>query len=77
TAGSALGVAGTTGGAIGLLLEGALFSYFHSHWTAISYLTVFWIIAPFIMYFGYPETAGQELEEISSEKAAMMGADVE
>ncbi|HUY26812.1 MAG TPA: MFS transporter [Candidatus Binataceae bacterium] len=77
TAGSALGVAGTTGGAIGLLLEGALFSYFHSHWTAISYLTVFWIIAPFIMYFGYPETAGQELEEISPEKAAMMGADVE
>ncbi len=68
TAGSALSVAGTTGGAIGLLLEGVLFSYFHSHWTAISYLTVFWMMAPFIMYFGYPETAGQELEEISPEK---------
>jgi putative MFS transporter len=70
TAGSALAVAGTTGGAIGLLIEGILFSYFHSHWTAISYLTVFWMMAPFIMYFGYPETAGQELEEISPEKGA-------
>ncbi|HVA78454.1 MAG TPA: MFS transporter [Candidatus Binataceae bacterium] len=73
TAGSALAVAGTTGGAIGLLLEGVLFSFFHSHWTAISYLTVFWMMAPFIMYFGYPETAGQELEEISPEKSVASG----
>ncbi len=73
TAGSALSVAGTTGGAIGLLLEGLLFSYFHSHWTAVSYLTVFWMMAPFIMYFGYPETAGQELEEISPEKGEAAG----
>lgn len=72
TAGSALAVAGTTGGAIGLLLEGVLYHYSHSHWTAISYLTGFWMIAPFIMYFGYPETAGQELEAISPEKIAAL-----
>ncbi len=68
TAGSALSVAGTTGGAIGLLLEGVLYSYFHSHWTSVSMLTVFWAMAPFVMYFGFPETAGQELENISPEK---------
>ncbi|HKN00618.1 MAG TPA: MFS transporter [Candidatus Binataceae bacterium] len=70
TAGSALVVAGTTGGAVGLLLESLLYTYTHSHWTAVSYLTVFWLIAPFIMYFGFPETAGQELEAISPEDPA-------
>ncbi|MGO9451186.1 MAG: MFS transporter [Candidatus Binataceae bacterium] len=70
TAGSALMVAGTTGGAVGFLLESLLYTYTHSHWTAVSYLTIFWMIAPFIMYFGFPETAGQELEAISPEDPA-------
>ena len=70
TAGSALAVAGTTGGAIGLLLEGLLYRYTHSQWTAISYLIVFWMMAPIIMYFGFPETAGKELEAISPENQA-------
>jgi putative MFS transporter len=66
TAGSALAVAGTTGGALGLYLEGVLFNFTGSHARAICYLTVFWIIAPAIMWF-FPETSGRELEEISPE----------
>jgi putative MFS transporter len=66
TAGSALAVAGTTGGALGLFFEGVLFNLTGSHARAICYLTVFWIIAPAIMWF-FPETSGRELEEISPE----------
>ncbi len=69
TAGSALMVAGTTGGAIGLLLEGVLYHYTHSHWSAVRYLVVFWMIAPFVIFFYFPETAGRELEAISPEAA--------
>jgi MFS family permease len=67
TAGSALQVAGTTGGSLGLLLEALLYRYTHSHWTAVSYMTMIWMIAPLIMFFGFPETAGRELEAISPE----------
>lgn len=66
TAGSALVVAGTTGGAIGLFLEGVLYNFTGSHARAICYLTVFWMLAPAIMWF-FPETSGRELEEISPE----------
>jgi len=66
TAGSALTVAGTTGGAIGLLLESVLYSFTGSHTTAICYLTIFWMLTPAIMWF-LPETSGRELEEISPE----------
>ena len=68
TAGSALAVVGTTGGAVGFLIEALLYSYTHSHWTAVTYMTVIWMLAPLIMYFGFPETAGQELEAISPER---------
>jgi putative MFS transporter len=66
TAGSALAVAGTTGGALGLFLEGVLFNATGSHARAICYLTGFWIISPAIMWF-LPETSGRELEDISPE----------
>ncbi len=66
TAGSALAVAGTTGGALGLFLEGVLFNFTGSHARAVCYLTVFWMVAPAIMWF-LPETSGRELEEISPE----------
>ncbi len=66
TAGSALTVAGTTGGAIGLFLEGVLYKQTGSHATAICYLTIFWMLAPAITWF-FPETSGRELEEISPE----------
>ncbi len=66
TAGSALAVAGTTGGALGLFLEGVLFNFTGSHARAVCYLTVFWMVSPAIMWF-LPETSGRELEEISPE----------
>ena len=69
TAGSALAVAGTTGGALGLFLEGVLYNLTGSHARAVCYLTVFWIISPLIMWF-LPETSGRELEEISPETNA-------
>jgi putative MFS transporter len=69
TAGSAFAVAGTTGGAIGLFLEGVLYNLTGSHATAICYLTIFWMISPVIMLF-FPETSGRELEEISPEAIA-------
>jgi hypothetical protein len=54
-----LAVAGTTGGAVGFFLEGLLYRSTGSHWLAV----------PFIMFFFFPETAGLELETISSEEA--------
>ncbi len=68
TAGSALAVAGTTGGALGLFLEGILYRTTGSHWSAVSCLTIFWAIAPAIVYLFFPETAGRELEAISPEQ---------
>jgi putative MFS transporter len=70
TAGSALAVAGTTGGALGLFFEGVLYNFTGSHARAVCYLTVFWIISPMIMWF-LPETSGRELEEISPEANAL------
>jgi len=66
TAGSALAVAGTSGGALGLLFESVLFNITGSHARDVRCLTVFWIIAPAIIWF-LPETSGRELEEISPE----------
>jgi putative MFS transporter len=66
TAGSALAVAGTTGGALGLFFEGLLFNLTGSHAHAVCYLTIFWIVSPLIMWF-FPETSGRELEDISPE----------
>ncbi len=66
TAGSALAIAGTTGGALGLFFEGVLYNLTGSLSRAVCYLTVFWMIAPAILWF-FPETSGRELEEISPE----------
>ncbi|MGH7813306.1 MAG: MFS transporter [Candidatus Binataceae bacterium] len=67
TAGSVLAVAGTTGGALGLFLESVLYGVTHSHWTAVRYLTVFWMLSPIAIAY-LPETAGLELEAISQDK---------
>jgi MFS family permease len=69
TAGSALAIAGTTGGAIGLFFEGVLYNLTGSLARSVCYLTVFWMIAPAILWF-FPETSGLELEEISPETTA-------
>lgn len=70
TAGSVLAVTGTTGGALGFFLEGVLYRSTGSHWIAVRYLTVFWLMVPLIMLFFFPETAGLELETISPEEVA-------
>jgi MFS family permease len=75
TAGSALVVAGTAGGALGLFLEGVLYRFTGSHWTAIRYLCGFWFIAPITIFLFFPETAGRELEEISPDAAPAPIAD--
>jgi MFS family permease len=69
TAGSVLGVTGTTGGALGFFLEGLLYRSTGSHWVAIRYLTLVWLAVPVIMWLFFPETAGLELETISPEEA--------
>jgi hypothetical protein len=58
-------VAGTAGGALGLFFEGILYGVTGSHWLAIRYLTVFWMLSPIIVFTFFPETAGRELEAIS------------
>ncbi len=65
---SALIVAETTGGALGLALEAVLYGLTGSHWSDICYLSIFWMIAPIIIYGFFPETAGRELEATSSTK---------
>jgi putative MFS transporter len=67
TAGSALAAAGTTGGSLGLFLEGVLFHATGSHWIAVRWLTGFWMVASIVMFLSFPETAGRELEAISPE----------
>jgi putative MFS transporter len=69
-AGSSLSVARYSGGALGLFLEGVLYRFAGSHWTAIRYLTIFWFVAAATMYLLFPETAGRELEEIAPEDVA-------
>jgi MFS family permease len=66
TAASTIIVAETLGAALGLWLESLLFAATGSHWTAVSMLTVAWIIAPIGVLLWFPETAGLELEEISA-----------
>ncbi|HTW87734.1 MAG TPA: MFS transporter [Candidatus Binataceae bacterium] len=67
SAGSAMLVASTLGGALGLTLEALLYGVTGSHWSAISYLNGFSMLAPIIIYRFFPETAGRELEAISQQ----------
>jgi len=66
-AASARLVAGTAGGALGLLLEALLYSVTGSHWTAIRYLMCFPLAASAVMYALFPETSGCEFEQIAPE----------
>jgi len=60
-------VVGTLGGALGLGLESVLYGVTGSHWSAISLLLGVTLLAPLIVAFALPETAGRSLEEISPE----------
>ncbi len=59
-------MAQTLGAALGLWMESLLFAATGSHWTAVSLLTIAWIIAPIGVLLWFPETAGMELEALSS-----------
>jgi MFS family permease len=69
-AASALTVAGTTGAALGLFLEGVFYAAAGSHWQAIRVLMVSSMAGALIMFLSFPETARLELEEISPEASA-------
>ena len=64
---SMLAVARYGGGAVGLLLEGLLYSVADGHWTAIRYLMMAGFAAAIVMLSCFPETAGRELEAIAPE----------
>jgi putative MFS transporter len=66
-AASARLVAGTAGGALGLLLEALFYGLAGSHWVAIRYLMCFPFAAAAVMYALFPETSGFELEQIAPE----------
>lgn len=67
TAGSAAGVFVTLGGSAALAVESLLFARVGSHAAAISLLALAGFVVPFLVAYGYPETRGRELEEISPE----------
>jgi putative MFS transporter len=64
-AAGALYVARYGGGALGLLGEGLLYGVTGSHWAAIRFLTLCWLLSAILMYLLFPETARRELEEIA------------
>jgi putative MFS transporter len=55
----------TTGGALGLWVEGVLYSTAGSHTTAITWMLPAAAVAPLIILLCIPETAARELEDIS------------
>jgi len=67
TATSTVTVAATLGAALGLWMESVLFAFTGSHWSAVSLLTIAWIVSPIGVLLWFPETAGMELEAISSQ----------
>jgi MFS family permease len=58
----------TLGGSGGLVLESFLYNMFGSHWSAISLLAAFAVLAPLIVAVTFPETSGRSLEEIAPER---------
>lgn len=65
TATSAMTVAATLGAALGLWSESLLYGLTASHWTALSLLTIFWLLTPLGVLVWLPETAGRQLEELA------------
>jgi putative MFS transporter len=60
-------VVGTLGGAIGLWLEGWLYTMTGSHAAAITWMLLAMPIAPLVVALFLPESANRELEDISPE----------
>jgi putative MFS transporter len=68
TASGVRAVVATLGAALGLLVEGMLFSRFGSHAAAITAMLMVTPLAPVLVALFLPETARRELEEISPER---------
>ena len=67
TASGAQMIVATFGGVLGLWAESVFYSLTGSHWTAISILALFAVIAPIIVFLFFPETSGRTLEDIAPE----------
>jgi putative MFS transporter len=66
TASSIRALAWTVGGSVGLLVEGALFGVVgDTHGEVLTTMLPVALIAPLVIWFGIPETAARELEEIA------------
>jgi len=73
TAAAARLIVATLAGSLGLALESLLYSFTGSHWSAISILLTIGLASPLVIAFGFPETAGRSLEEISPEHEELQG----
>ena len=71
TANSAIAVAGTLGGSVGLLAESWLYRITGTNWRASSILMASMAVAAIIVALFYPETSRIELEEVSPERSRL------
>ncbi|HKJ25078.1 MAG TPA: MFS transporter [Myxococcota bacterium] len=70
TASSIRALAWTLGGSIGLLIEGALFGVVgDTHGEVLTVMLPVALLAPLVIWFGLPETAARELEDIAPDVA--------
>jgi putative MFS transporter len=70
TASGVRGFTATLGIVLGLAAVSALFGVLGSNWAAIMALGAAVLLAPILIWLGFPETAGKPLEEIAPEREA-------
>jgi len=68
TASGVRAILSTLGGSAGLVLESGLYAAAGSHGAAITWMLPALAIPPLVIWFGLPETATRELEEIAPER---------
>jgi MFS family permease len=68
TASGVRGFATTLGIVLGLGAVSVLFGVLGSNWTAIATLAALALLAPLLVWLGFPETSGRSLEEIAPER---------
>ncbi|MBW2315300.1 MAG: MFS transporter, partial [Deltaproteobacteria bacterium] len=69
TASSIRALAWTLGGSIGLLVEGQLYGVVgQTHGEVLTFMLPVVLIAPLVIWFGIPETAARELEDIAPDE---------
>ncbi len=60
---------GVAAGSLGLFLASSLYDVFGSHQAVITNMLPLLVVAPIILWFAVPETAGRELEDIAPERS--------